>query len=163
MTQYAPRQIFKIDNENIVFTVIDNDRHGDGFYYYESDWYGNPKGQQIRPWHSNCLLSKTITDVALLDKKLWKVVLKENKSKEFEIVTCGKYHWVITGIPEVDNEMPNVDMRYQLFIDNAPENVKRLYEKNEDDNLHMENAQMVAKFAQSYLKHISKFKSFLKE
>jgi len=128
--------ILKVKKEEEHITVIDDDRHGGGFMYYYSDENGTPT-EHVRPFHSNCLLTNTL--------------VVTNKQVRFKTESHDRFHWTITGIPEVDREMPNVDLRYELFINNAPIDQVELYRENEENNFHLENAKMVADFANTQI------------
>jgi len=118
--------------ETKIITVIGNDRHGDGFYYF------NGNGKPVR-------LNGTVSHSNLF---VWGVVsAKKIASHPFKVQKYKKYTWTHTGIPSVDSQMANLDGRYTLFQDQAPALAKNLYDKQEDKNYHAENGKLVDDFA----------------
>lgn len=116
------------------YIVILPEKHG--FHYYPSNEKGELQTDRKRGIvnHSNMLFKEEL-----------QIVGHRNEVKEHEY---KEYKWYETGYEAVDTELANLDDRYAMFKKYAPENLKALYDKQEDRNFHQENAEMVKEFAE---------------
>jgi hypothetical protein len=138
---FQPGTIFKRKSrkggEDSFALIVGTSTHGSGFYYVPCDESGNIDSD-ADTWSSNMLLGDEIEKAG---------------TKKLEKKTSHGLTWYLTGNENIDNrKLPNLDNRYQLFLDLAPEKLQKKYDRQEDRNYHSENAEMVAAFAEHVLK-----------
>lgn len=128
-----------LDNGAMKIAVLLKSKGKNDFYYTMLDDNGNLE-KKPRVFHSNMLDKGEEFSVA------------DDKIKGVED-SYKKYTWFDVSD---DDDLVNAEMaqhsddgRYQLFMDEAPEELKKLYKENERDNHHTNNGLMILSFVEA--------------
>lgn len=149
---YKPGDVIRISNDrhsdgHYHIRVISRDRHKErnlGFMYHSSDEHGNVGNDPYtnNPFHSNMLLS-------VKHEKVGHAPLEQKQAKAGD----KTYTWHLTGNKKIDDRMAHHDERYNLFQDHASPRLRGTYSRNENENRHQRNGEIVHQFANHMAEH----------